>query len=253
MTRPMLSAIPVALALFSAAGSAEGSDTYTTLSFQCSQDGVNWSNQLNLASSPLTRRVLLRTSVTWHSDELPEPIGFANVTFQPIFGGFRVADTIAPFTNAGYNGNGGSVFLDQSPLNGPFGRISPFAATGPGLGFQRYLVHEHNGTDGAPPGRYLRIARHDITRWIGMGTATIGTAAVNNFNGAGGIAIVQNSVPLQQAGDPGFKRGIRDVPDCVRHRTGRSWRIARPDSRCSVPWLQSRYVASHSSSVVVRG
>lgn len=212
MTRSSFSWLSSAFAITALAGAACASDTVTTFKLQCSDDGIHWTSQLNLASSSQSRRILFRTTVSWFSDNLPDPLGFASVTFQPVFGGFRVADTIAPFVNAGFNGNGGGVVLDSSPLDGPFGRPAPFAATGPALGgTQWYAVHEHNGTDGAPPGRFLRIARNDITRWIGIGTATIGTNAVNNFNGAGGIAIVQNSVVAQRPTDPGFQRGLQDV------------------------------------------
>ncbi len=210
MTPIVRNALAAALALAAAAGSASAQQATTVNNLQVSADGINWANRLDLNASSPTQRVLFRTTVSWRSASLPEPLGFATMAFQPVFGGFRVADSIAPFATMGSNITGGSVVLDSTPLDGPFGRVSPFAGTGPATTQTAYRVHVHNGTGGAPAGRYLRIAHNDVTRWIGTGP-TIGTGAANNFNGAGGVVAMQKPVGLRFPEDPPFHYGTQNV------------------------------------------
>ena len=192
------------------AGSALAAVPKTGLNLQVSLDGTNWSNEVSLNPNLTSRRVLVRASVSWVSDSGPTPIGFAAMTWQPVVANVRETDSIAAFANVGNNTNGGGVDLGSDPLNGPFGRVRPFAATGPS-GLQSYVVHRHAaGSGDAPAGNYLRIARNDVTRWMGTG-ATTGTAAVNNFNGAGGIACVQKGMPQVGTADPAFRSGISNI------------------------------------------
>ncbi|MCX5690236.1 MAG: hypothetical protein NTV94_10730 [Planctomycetota bacterium] len=198
------------LALAAGSGIALAQASRTLLNLQVSRDGVNWSNDLTLDPSIDGGRVLMRASVSWSSSTTTVPIGFASLTWQPVISGVSAGDSIAAFANAGNNTNGGGVDPDGSPLDGPFGRIRPFAATGPS-GLQNYVVHRHtNGSGDAPAGSYLRIARNDVTRWMGTGVTT-GTAAVNNFNGAGGIATVQKGAGQVGTLDPAFRSGITDI------------------------------------------
>jgi hypothetical protein len=185
----------LALILAASAGSLltpSHAESISRLTLQASLDGVNWSDDVtfnpNLETS---RRVLVRALMTWVGDGTsPTPVGFASLTWQPVFMNVRSNDTIAGFANQGNNNTGGGVTLDNSPLDGPFGRVLPFAATGP-TGLSSYSVHTHTeGSDGAPLGRHYRIARNDINRWMGTGP-TSGTGGVNNFNGSGGLATVQ--------------------------------------------------------------
>lgn len=179
------------------AGLAMNAPAQTLLDIKVSYDGSFWWDTMPIGVT--TDRVLVRATVSWMGPETPA--GFASLTWQPTFRGIRPGvDSIAPFANQGNNTNGGGVILDQTPFNGPFGRVQPFAATGP-VGTSSYATHLHtNGSGGAPAfSNYFRIARNDITNWTGVG-ATSGTSAVNNFNGAGGIACVQKAIP--GAGDP---------------------------------------------------
>jgi hypothetical protein len=191
-------------ALVASAGQASAQDAVTTLNLQVSTDGINWTNGLDLEASSATRRVLFRASASWSSDTEPAPLGLSGLTFQPIFAGFREADAIAPFVNTGNNLTGGGVTIDSTPMDGPFGRVIPFAAIGSST--RSYVVHVHNAA-----GLYLRIARNDITRWIGTGP-TSGTAAVNNFNGAGGVVIAQKAINApRSSADPAFLYGTQDI------------------------------------------
>ena len=211
MNSVVRNALAATLSIAASAGTAPAQQATTIVNLQVSADGINWANRLDLNASSQTQRVLFRTTVSWRSDTLPEPLGFANMVIQPIFGGFRGADSIAPFAALGNNTSGGSVVLDSTPLDGPFGRLSPYAGAGSISADASYIVHVHNGTGGAPPGRYLRIARNDVTRWIGTGPNTIGTAAANNFNGAGGMTIVQKPLGLRMPDDPPFHYATQNI------------------------------------------
>jgi hypothetical protein len=91
-------------------------------------------------------------------------------------------------------------------LDGPYGRIKPFAATGPSTS-QFYAVHSQT-VSGL---NYLRVARNDITSWVGQGPTT-GVGAINNFNGRGGVACVQKGVGFAQPGiDPPFRSGTTGI------------------------------------------
>jgi hypothetical protein len=187
----------IALGMAMAASMAVAQES--RLDIKVSKDGVNWSSTVivNQAHGD-SGRVYVGYFMTY----VP-PVGgavpnaFASLTFQPVFSNVRFGtDVIAPFRNQSNNCGGGSIEPGEFlPLNGAFGRIKPFAATGPSTS-QSYVVHQHvAGSGGAPEvGTFYRIARNDITRWVGVG-ATSGTAAVNNFNGAGGMVCGQKQNP----------------------------------------------------------
>jgi hypothetical protein len=189
----VLSSLLSAAILASAAGTARAQTGQTELMFQVSLDGTNWSSRIAILPLPgVATPVLMRAKVRYIPGlGEPMPIAFASLTWQPVFSNVRVAtDRILPFAARGNNLTGGAVTLDSTPLDGPFGRLSPFAGTGPSTS-QSYVVHTHTaGSGGAPEGNFYRIARNDVTRWMGTGP-TNGTAAVNNFNGAGGVSSVQ--------------------------------------------------------------
>jgi hypothetical protein len=199
--------------LIAVAGLAAVASAQTSrLDIQVSTDGVNWSDSADVrASSGATATVLVRARISFTGSATP--VGFASLTWQPVAENVRAGvDSFNAFANQGNNTNGGSVTPDASPLDGPFGRVSPFASTGPTLGgtlFYAPIAHSAN-SGGAPNGSFLRIARNDVTRWMGTGP-TSGTAAVNNFNGAGGVACVQKGSGLVTPADPPFQGGITDV------------------------------------------
>jgi hypothetical protein len=202
--------LPFVIASIAGTNAALGTVGNTLLNLQVSRDGTTWTNSLEFNPNDVGRRVLVRASVSWLANGGPSPIGFASLTWQPVISNVRDSETIAPFANAGNNLNGGGVDLDSTPLDGPYGRVRPFAATGPsGLNF--YSIQRHtNGSGGAPATSYLRIARNDITNWAGVGP-TSGTAAANNFNGAGGVACVQKGVGNVGSADPAFAYGTQDI------------------------------------------
>jgi hypothetical protein len=196
--------------MLAVAGLAVAASAQTRMDIQVSKDGVNWSSSVSVNhAAGDTGRVLVRYLVSYTGTA--PAVGFASLTFQPAFGNVRTSDEIAAFANQGNNLNGGGVANDGSPLDGPFGRLLPFASTGPTLGgAQSYIVHTQVDPDTGLEGRYYRIARNDVTRWAGQGP-TSGTAAVNNFNGAGGMAHVQKSPGNVGPSDPPFQAGITDV------------------------------------------
>jgi hypothetical protein len=184
-----------ALALVAAGSitSAYAANGTTLLALQVSLDGQTWGDNVNLnLQSGESARVLMRARASYvpGADGL-QPLGLASLSFQPVFSNVRPGrDLIASFASFGNDRTGGSVALDASPLDGPFGRLSPFAATGP-VASEAYRVHTHTaGSGNAPSGTFYRIARGDVTRWMGTGPTT-GSAAGNNQSGAGGIVAAQ--------------------------------------------------------------
>ncbi|MCX5688965.1 MAG: immunoglobulin domain-containing protein [Planctomycetota bacterium] len=169
---------------------------------------MNWSGSV-VVSSSVTTRVYVRYLMSYEGTTTP-PNALASVTFQPVFANVRLdSDGIAPFLSAGTNTTGGAIDsrLDFSQPGG-FGRIKPWAATGPTTS-QAYVIFQHAaGSGSAPPGTYYRLARNDISRWVGVGP-TAGTVAINNFNGGGGIAFSQKQIPI--AGDPPRVAGTTDL------------------------------------------
>lgn len=201
--------IPVSLAAL--AGLAQAA-SIARLTFEATADGVTWSQSLRYnALEQSSHRILVRSLFSWVSTGAEQtPAGLASLTFQPVLGVARPIDGIAPFIAQGNNLNGGGITLDGSALDGPFGRSIPFAATGPS-GIHAYSAHRHdNGWAGAPLGDYLRIARNDVWRWMGSGDTT-GTTAVNNFNGSGGLAIVQKGARVRSPSDPAFSSQLTDI------------------------------------------
>jgi len=188
--------------LVAIAGMAVAANADTSrLDIMVSQDGVNWSSSTTVnAGSAETKRVYV-AYVMSYVGTTAAPNAFASLTFQPVFSNVRVGlDSVAAFADRGNNTNGGAIDprADYSQAGG-FGRLKPWAATGPSTS-QNYAVHTHTaGSAGAPAGNFFRIARNDVTKWVGTGVTT-GTAAVNNFNGAGGVVAGQKQSPT--AADP---------------------------------------------------
>ncbi len=199
--------------LVAVAGLAVAANAQSRLDLQVSLDGVNWSDSVEVnASTGNSATVLMRAMISWTGDvgQTTGPVAFASLTWQPVFGNVRPGvDSVQPFANQGNNLNGGGVNLDADPLDGPFGRVIPFASTGPSGTASYQAIAHAGGSGGAPAGNYLRISRNDITRWPGTGPTT-GTTAVNNFNGAGGVACVQKAVPTPGV-DPDRREGINDI------------------------------------------
>jgi uncharacterized protein (TIGR03382 family) len=174
-----------------------------------SKDGVNFSPSVSVNPTAGESRVYV-AYVMSYDGATASPNAFASLTFQPVFANVRAGvDSVAAFANTGNNTNGGAIDAraDYSQAGG-FGRLKPWAATGPSTS-QTYAVHSHTASSGgAPAGSFLRIARNDVTRWVGTG-ATTGTAAVNNFNGAGGVVVGQKQTPTQS--DPARVAGTSNL------------------------------------------
>ncbi|MCX5689637.1 MAG: bifunctional DNA primase/polymerase [Planctomycetota bacterium] len=145
---------------------AASAQDISRLDLECSLDGVTWSHDVAVDGSVADGTdVLLRARISWGGTT--PAYGFGSLTFQPVIGNARPGiDVVNPFVDRGNNTTGGGVDLDDSPLDGPFGRVKPFAAVGPS-GTTFFTSHVHDaGSGGAPLGSYLRIARNDVTRWV---------------------------------------------------------------------------------------
>ena len=171
----------------------------TQLDIKVSKDGINWSPSVTVTQGwGESNHVYVAYVVSYiPSTGEAAPNAFASLNFQPVFSGVRLGiDTIAPFLTAGTNVTGGAIDSRTSYLHGTgsYGRIKPWANTGVTTS-QPYSVFTHiANSGGAPNGNYYRIARSDITRWMGTGLTT-GTTAINNFTGLGGIAVGQKQTP----------------------------------------------------------
>jgi uncharacterized protein (TIGR03382 family) len=193
-----------------------------------SKDGVNFSPSVSVNPTAGESRVYVAYVMSY--DGVAAPNAFASLTFQPVFSNVRSGvDSVAAFANTGNNTNGGAIDAraDYSQAGG-FGRLKPWAATGPSTS-QTYAVMTHTANSGgAPNGNFYRIARNDVTRWMGTG-ATTGTAAVNNFNGAGGVVVGQKQTP--GTGDPARVSGSSSLTlmvlamDVGAVTPGNSWQI----------------------------
>lgn len=124
--------------------------------------------------------------------------GLGQIIFQPIIADWTPADSIigTPGTPGGI-GIGPTGSNTSTPpgyvqdLPGVYGRITPWAgANTTTSNFYRGHLHVNpNGT-----GRtYMRIARNDVTNWIGVG-ASSGSGAANNTSGAGGVTVAQGTL-----------------------------------------------------------
>jgi uncharacterized protein (TIGR03382 family) len=181
--------------LVAIAGMAVAANAQTSkLDILVSKDGVNWSPSATFNPSAGETRAYVAYVMSFVGTSAPD--AFASLTMQPVFSNVRVGtDSVAPFANIGNNTNGGAIDprANYSEAGG-FGRLKPWGATGPGTA-NAYTTFTHTaGSGGAPAGNFFRIAQATTTRWMGTG-ATTGTAAANNFNGAGGVALTQKQSP----------------------------------------------------------
>jgi hypothetical protein len=118
--------------------------------------------------------------------------GIGQITFQPVVSSWTAADALVtdgPNNQIGPMGSNITTprgYVSDTP--GVYGRIEPFAASAYNTStFLRGHVHNISG------GTFLRIARADVTNWIGVG-ASSGAGAANNTNGGGGVNINQGGI-----------------------------------------------------------
>lgn len=121
--------------------------------------------------------------------------GLGQTVFQPVVSGWTGADAlVTDGPNMQIGPIGGNLTTPPGYVNdapGVYGRITPWAASATNTStFLRGYIHTNPGT---LTGTFLRIARADVTNWIGVG-ATTGAGAVNNVNGNGGVNIGQGTI-----------------------------------------------------------
>jgi len=182
----------------------------TLLKYEVSRDGVNWSSTLNANPGDTIQVRALASYIG--SASAPTAGGLGQIVFQPVVSSWTGADTL--ITTAGTPGNNGVGPVGgtrSTPIGtvedapGQYGRITPFGANSTTT--STYL-RGHVGT-GTAAG-LLRIARADVTNWIGVG-ATSGASAANNWNGGGGVSIAQIANPNRLTSDPAFNANTSNV------------------------------------------
>jgi len=152
----MRKAIAVVALLAGAAGSSRAV-VNTQVQWQVSPDNALWSSDLIVAPG---QQVWVRALVTYTGT--PNSVGLASMTFQPVISHWDAAGASRDQATVR---TPGEVSDPQNP--GQFGRVSPFnrgltSSTNMITGF----VHM-NGSGGAPPGSWLRIAQASAPSWLG--------------------------------------------------------------------------------------
>jgi hypothetical protein len=184
------------------AASARAQPVNTRLEYEVSRDGLAWaSSVLALPGDTIQVRALVSYVGSVHA---PTAMGLSQIVFQPVVSGWTGADSLmtqdidgpGPSTSQGVGPVGGSRSTPigvVEDLPGMWGRIAPFGASATTTST---FLRGHLGT-GTAAG-LLRIARANVTNWIGEG-ATSGLNPSGNTSGQGGVAISQvalwNHVP----------------------------------------------------------
>ncbi|MFA6045490.1 MAG: hypothetical protein WC718_10935, partial [Phycisphaerales bacterium] len=204
----MKNTLVAALLFAGLANAAHASDT--TIKYEVSTDGLNWSSSLD--ALPGTQ-IQVRTRVIWSGST---PVyGLSQVVFQPIVSSWTMADHLEttagtpanPNNQSNPSGSGpggvgklGSVLTfprgDVPDVPGAWGRVTPFAFVA--LSTSTYL---RGFLSGGTAAGLLRIAQARATNWIGVGP-TSGAPGANNWNGGAGVNVAQ--VSPASAGSNGF-------------------------------------------------
>jgi hypothetical protein len=164
---------------------------YTLFQFQVSPAGQEtWSSSLNVLPGAA---VDFRVRVSYIGDTF-SPIGLGGAaTFQPLVSNWTTGDVLAPFANIGGNTNGGAV--PDAP--GQYGRVLPWAKIATSsTDFLRGHINTNGGTT------YLRIAKNQVTSWLGGSGNTTGNSGVQ----AGQLSNVGRTV-----NDPPFNPSLTDL------------------------------------------
>ncbi|MFA6045488.1 MAG: hypothetical protein WC718_10925 [Phycisphaerales bacterium] len=174
------------VALAGLASVAQASDT--TIKYEVSTDGLNWSTSKDAQPGST---VQVRARVVWTG--ATQVFGLTQVTFQPVISGWTSDDSLItnPTTPGGLGvgpvGGARTVPIGTVPdAPGAYGRITPFGAFATNTST---FLRGHLGS-GTASG-LLRIARADVTNWVGVGPTSGGSAAANNWSGNGGVAVGQ--------------------------------------------------------------
>jgi hypothetical protein len=159
---------------------------------------VNGGNQAIVSANSGIQSVEVLVTVSTTSTSA---LGLGSMIFQPIVSRWAATDSLAPFTSAfGSNTSTPSGAVPDAP--GSYGRISPFAAVNLTTS-QRLFGHVHtSGSNGGPPGTFLRIAKAQVTNWIGE---------EGNTSGDSGVNIGQRSNVGRVSYDPAFLAYTTDV------------------------------------------
>ena len=202
----------------------------TLLDFQVSTDGQVWGEQVVVGgTAPVT--VQVRAAVSFlNAGSGQRPLGLASINFQPTLTNWDPAgDRVRPFASWGENLTGGAV-IDIAAPNTLYGRIIPFAMTGPAEN-NPYAVHVQrlHGVSS------MRLALRSASAWPSP-------TSLENSNGTDGIACVQRAFGNLTPQDPFFSTRISEVvvfkfAVTLDPTSGpRSLTVDAPDSSLSRNW-----------------
>lgn len=168
----------------------------TSIVFQVSSDGVNWSTRVEpIPGQTISVRALVSYTGT------AAPIGLASLVFQPTMSNALSTDVVAPFINGGVGSNTSTppgVIQPSDTVN--FGRVSPWGRSATSsTSALRGFFHTNPVGDGV---NYLRIAQSQVTSWIG---------GQGNTSGGSGVNIAQLSDVGRTTSDPAFNSSLSNI------------------------------------------
>jgi hypothetical protein len=182
MRSPTRVAFAAGLILTSASASGE---VNTRVEVLLSQDGVNFTTHLQpMGGANAYVEALVR--VTYIGTD--SPLGLGALRFQPTVSNWRTSDYLLPMEPA---------FEPPSPEQ--FGRVPPFRRVASGLAAQPHGHIHTDGSGGAPPGGWMRIATLAATGWIG---------AAGNTSGGAGVTMSQLNDVGRTPSDPPFSSSL---------------------------------------------
>lgn len=201
--------VPLAAALMLASGTPTlAQPAETLLRFEArhfdSSNNAGWGSEI--AAVP-GNHIEVRAVVSFIG--IGPVVALGQISFQPLVSNWSLEDLlITSGVGAMQIGPTGSNITTPPgyvpDMPGAYGRITPWAS---GVyttsTFLRGHVHLNPTGDGV---NYLRIARADVTNWIGVGP-TSGPDSINNTNGGGGVGINQGTI--------GSGRGANQPPQVL--------------------------------------
>src|SRR5262245_5996255 len=163
----------------------------TRIEWQVSADFANWSSELTVQQG---QRLWVRAMVTYTGSQAP--VGLASFVYQPIVSNWDAAGSSVDTATVSTPGGASCGWLP--PCYERYGRYTPFDRSAMTL-----AGHIHtNGSGGAPPGTWLRIAQAQVTSWFG---------GPGNTSGASGLPISQLSDIGRTTMDAPFETTLQNL------------------------------------------
>ncbi|CAG1005023.1 hypothetical protein PHYC_03191 [Phycisphaerales bacterium] len=156
-------------------------------------DNLGWADSLSAGPGD---RIEVRAVVSYTGTATV--YGLGQIIFQPLIANWYEGDMVIGTPDTPMNRGIGPLGSNSSTppgyvpdVPGTYGRIVPWAGANTTTS-NYYRGHIHINPDGTGS-TYLRIARNDVTNWIGVGPSS-GSGAANNTSGGGGVIVAQGTI-----------------------------------------------------------